>query len=40
MEQGRFSDLSIINIEQSISNNLSADDILNKFTKKDHRLQF
>lgn len=40
MQQDMFSDFSIINIDRSISNNISADDILNEFAKKDHRLQF
>lgn len=38
MEHDRYIDLSIINIEKSISNNVSADDILKEFTKQGHRL--
>lgn len=39
MEQDKFTN-SLINIERSISNNISAHDVLNKFVNKNHRLQY
>lgn len=39
ISQDRFIDLSIINIERSFPNHLSADGILNEFVKQYHRLQ-
>jgi len=39
MEQDRFTDLSIINIERELSNQIDNEQILNKFAEKERRMQ-
>jgi len=39
MEQDRFTDLSIINIERELSNQIDNKQILNKFSEKERRMQ-
>lgn len=39
MEQDRFTNLSIIYIERSISNEIDSNEILKEFVKNDHELQ-
>ncbi|CAI6377782.1 unnamed protein product [Macrosiphum euphorbiae] len=39
MEQDRFTDLSIINIERELSNQIDNEQILNKFSEKERRMQ-
>jgi len=39
MEQDRFTDLSIINIERKLSNQIDNEQILNKFSEKERRMQ-
>ena len=39
MEQDRFTDLSIINIEKELSNQIDNEQILNKFSEKERRMQ-
>lgn len=39
MEQDRFTNLSILNIERELSNKIENEQILNKFSEKERRMQ-